>query len=77
MTCFSSDVLWEERKKRKRYKALNLKQCFNIEKAYSQFVQDGNLGKQPQPRVKLEQGLEVSENAASRDYRHVLNSCSC
>ena len=59
MRVCSSGVIWEERKKKKRYKALCNKQSFQIEKAYNHFVTEVSVGKKPHPKVKIEPKLEV------------------
>ena len=55
----SSGEIWEEKKK-KRYKALKLKQSITIENAYQKFVTDSLLGKNPKSKQSLEGKLEVS-----------------
>ena len=59
MRSCSSGVIWEERKKKKRYKALCNKQSFPIEKAYNHFVTEVSVGKKPHPKVKIDPKLEV------------------
>ena len=53
-------MIWEEKKRKKRFKALNYKESALIEKAYTQFVDEASVGKTTSAKKKLDQKLEVS-----------------
>ena len=55
----SSGIIWEERKKR-RYKALKLKECLILEVAFQKYQSEIAIGKTPNSRVILENKMEVS-----------------
>nr|KAG5695911.1 hypothetical protein BaRGS_017349 [Batillaria attramentaria] len=54
----SSGVIWEERKKR-RYKALRLKDCIILEAAWQKYQNDLAIGKHPSSRIILENKMQV------------------
>ncbi|XP_025082324.1 vacuolar protein sorting-associated protein 13C-like [Pomacea canaliculata] len=54
----SSGIIWEEKKKR-RYKALKLKDCKMLEEAYQKYHNDLVVGKIPNITVQLENKMEV------------------
>ena len=59
MAITSSGVIWEEKKK-KRFKALKMKQSATIEEAYQKFVDEIAIGKKPNSHVKLDGKIEVN-----------------
>ena len=56
--CRSSGVIWEE-KKRKRFRALKLKQSVTLEKAYELYQASLAADKNVKSRVHLEGKMEV------------------
>ncbi|KAK7096181.1 hypothetical protein V1264_005509 [Littorina saxatilis] len=54
----SSGIIWEERKKR-RYKALNLKECALLEAAWQNYQNQIAVGRTPNHRILLENKMEV------------------
>lgn len=54
----SSGIIWEERKKR-RYKALKLKDCLILENAWQKYQNELAVGKSPNHRIILENKMEV------------------
>ncbi|KAK3093140.1 hypothetical protein FSP39_011676 [Pinctada imbricata] len=54
----SSGIIWEE--KRKRYKALNMKNCQILETAYQKYHTEIDLGHTPPEKLTLENKMEVS-----------------
>lgn len=62
MSCallYSSGIIWEEQKKRDRFKALNLGLCDSIEGAYQQHKNEVAVGNTTASRKKIGQKLEV------------------
>ena len=57
--CCSSGVIWEE-KKRKRFRALKLKQSVILEKAYELYQASLAADKHVKSRVHLEGKMEVT-----------------
>lgn len=67
-TCtFSSGAIWEEQK-RNRYKALSIKQCQLIEKAYQEFIDNEAANSSNLQARKLDSNLEVVCTETSRCY---------
>lgn len=57
---YSSGVVWEEKKK-KRFKALKVKNSNILELAYEQYAMECALGKQPASKKQLEAKMEASK----------------
>lgn len=53
----SSGVIWEEKKK--RYKAMNVKNCGILEHAYQKYQTELLAGHTPPARIHLENKMEV------------------
>lgn len=54
----SSGIIWEEKRKR-RFRALNLKECLILETAWQKYQNEMAVGKIPSPLVVLENKMEV------------------
>jgi vacuolar protein sorting-associated protein 13A/C len=60
--CFSSGIIWEEKRKR-RYKALPLKDCLLLEAAWQKYQTEIAVGKNPNHLIILENKMEVSSES--------------
>ena len=60
-----SQVIWEEVKKKGRWKALKLRQCEELEAAWQKIQQQLAVGKEPQYRQKVGD-LEVGHESIAQ-----------